>query len=222
MNLLEEIRRHRIVVALRGIPAETMADAARALYEGGIRMLEVTFRQSSGTAEEEAARGIRGIRELMGDRMLIGAGTVLTPSQVRTAAEAGARYILAPNVDPDVLAECRRLGLPAVPGAFTPSEIAAAWKAGAALVKLFPCGVLGPEYIRAITAPLDHIPLLGMGGINETNLPAYLSLPCMEGVGIGSAVAKPALIREGRFTELTALARRYTSQLAPEGKGGPA
>lgn len=218
MDLLGEIRRHRIVAAFRGIETEAMADTARALFDGGIRMLEVTFRQSSRTAEEDVMRGIKNIRAAMGGRMLIGAGTVMTVSQVHAAAEAGAQYILAPNVDSDVLLECRKLGLPAIPGAFTPSEIAAAWEAGAALVKLFPCGVLGAKYIRAVTSPLDHIPLLGMGGINETNLLDYLSLPCMEGVGIGSAIAKPELVREGRLEELTALAKRYTDQLGPESK----
>ncbi|WP_164918967.1 MULTISPECIES: bifunctional 4-hydroxy-2-oxoglutarate aldolase/2-dehydro-3-deoxy-phosphogluconate aldolase [Acutalibacteraceae] len=220
MNLLEEVRRFRIVVALRGIPAEQMAAAAAALFDGGIRMLEVTFRQSSETAEEDAVRGIRSIRAAMGNKMKIGAGTVMTRSQVRAAAEAGAEYILAPNVDPEVLSECGKLGLPAVPGAFTPSEIAAAWKAGAALVKLFPCGVLGTEYVRAVTSPLDHIPLLGMGGINENNLTRFLSLPHMECVGIGSAIVKPLLIQERKYQELTALAKRYTSQLVPDEAGG--
>ena len=98
------------------------------------------------------------------------------------------------------------------------TDTPAAWKAGAALVKLFPAGCLGPGYIKAITAPIRQVPLLTMGGVDETNLTEYLSLPCVVGTGIGSAIARKDLIEASRWQELTALALRYTSQLT--GKEG--
>lgn len=213
-SLLEAVRRHRIVVALRGLTNEQFVPTARALYEGGIRMLEVPFDQADPTALVDASAAIAALRAELGDELLVGAGTVVTVEQLRAAAEAGAQYMLSPNFDSEVMAEARRLGIAFIPGALTPSEVAAAWKAGAALVKLFPVGNLGLGYVKSMTAPLNHIPLLGMGGINQENLRDYLALPTMAGVGIGAAIAKLDLIRSGNWAELTALARTYTYQLS--------
>jgi len=213
-SLLEAVRRFRIVVALRGLTREQFVPAAHALYEGGIRMLEVTFDQASPTALADTPAAIAALRAEFGEELLIGAGTVVTVEQLRAAAEAGAQYMLSPNLDLEVMAEAGRLNMPAIPGALTPSEIASAWKAGAALVKLFPMGSLGLGYVKAVTAPLDHIPLLGMGGVNAENLRDCLALPAIAGVGVGAAIAKLDLIRAGDWTGLTALARSYTGQLA--------
>lgn len=213
-SLLAAVRRHRIIVALRGLTKEQLVPAVRALREGGIRMVEVTFDQSSPAALADTPAAVAALRRAFGEELLVGAGTVVTVEQLRAAAEAGAQYMLSPNLDLEVMAEARRLGLAAIPGALTPSETAAAWKAGAALVKLFPVGNLGPGYVRAVTAPLSHIPLLGMGGINRDNLLEYLALPSMAGVGVGAAIAKLELIRSGDWAGLTALARTYTDQLS--------
>lgn len=218
LDLLEHVKKHRIVVAVRGIAPEQILPAAKALYDGGIRMLEITFDQASPTCLTDTPAAIRQVRQAMGDDMLVGAGTVMSPEQARAAVEAGAQYLLTPNLDLEVIAAARVLDVPIVPGAMTPSEIAAAWKAGAALVKLFPAGCLGPGYIKAITAPIRQVPLLTMGGVDETNLTEYLSLPCVVGTGIGSAITRKDLIEAGRWQELTALALRYTSQLT--GKEG--
>ena len=213
-SLLEAVRRHRIIVALRGLTPEQFVPTAKALREGGIRMLEVTFDQASPTAADDTFAAISALRAELKDEVLVGAGTVVTVEQLRAAAEAGAQYMLSPNLDLEVMAQAQTLGLPAIPGAMTPSEIAAAWKAGAALVKLFPMGSLGPGYVKALTAPLNHIPLLGMGGVNAENLRDCLALPSMAGVGVGAAIAKLDLIRAGDWAGLTALARTYTDQLA--------
>jgi 2-dehydro-3-deoxyphosphogluconate aldolase/(4S)-4-hydroxy-2-oxoglutarate aldolase len=134
--------------------------------------------------------------------------------QAEAAVAAGAKYLLAPNFDPEVVAAAQRLGVASIPGALTPSEIAAAWRAGATLVKLFPIGNFGSAYVKAITAPLSHIPLLGMGGINRQNMLEYLSLPSLVGVGIGSNLAPVSLIQSGDYIGLTKLAKSYTSLLA--------
>lgn len=216
MSILEQVRQHRIVTALRGVPAEKAADVAHALYEGGIRLVEVTFNQSDAARLAETARVIRAVKKQMGDKMAVGAGTVLTVEEAEAAAEAGAAFLLSPNTDEKVIFRGKQLGLGMIPGAFTPTEIAAAYQAGADLVKVFPVGNLGPDYLKAVKAPLSQIPLLAMGGIDLKNLTAFLSVA--EGVGIGANIANLQLIREGRFQELTALAKEYTRLLWLEGK----
>lgn len=213
LDLLHQVKQHRIIVAARGLRPADLLPTARALRAGGVRLLEITFDQASPTALADTPAAIRQVREAMGQEMFVGAGTVLTAGQARAAVQAGAQYLLTPNLDLGVIEAAHALGVPVVPGAFTPTEIAAAWNAGAALVKLFPAGCLGPSYIQAITAPLSHIPLLAMGGVSEENLMEYLSLPCMAGVGVGSNIAKKALVEAGDFEGLSALARRYTGQL---------
>ena len=146
-DILTQVRKHRIIVAMRGVPPERMTAAAQAMYEGGIRMLEITFNQNDPQTADRTAAAIRAVNAAMGGCMLVGAGTVLTAAQARAAVEAGAKYLLSPNLDLEVMAEARRLGTAMIPGAMTPSEVACAWKAGAALVKLFPADTLGLPYI---------------------------------------------------------------------------
>ena len=213
-NILECLKQYRIIVALRGIAPDKVVATAKALYEGGIRMLEITFDQASEGALTDTPAAIRAIKKTMGEKLLVGAGTVVTVKQAEAAVAAGAKYLLAPNFDPEVVAAAQRLGVASIPGALTPSEIAAAWRAGATMVKLFPVGNFGPAYVKAITAPLSHIPLLGMGGINRQNMLEYLSLPSLVGVGIGSNLAPVSLIQSGDYIGLTKLAKSYTRLLA--------
>lgn len=218
-ELLSLVRRHHIIVALRGIPGEGMVSTARALWEGGIRMLEVTFDQKDPECLHKTPAAIRAIRAALGEELLVGAGTVLTREQAHAAVEAGAGYLLAPSYDPQVLDEAKALGVELIPGVFTPSEAVAAYLAGAALVKLFPGGSLGLPYIKNLAGPLGHIPLLPMGGVDLNNLEDFLSQPNVAGVGIGSAIAKPALVKAGDFEGLRELARSYTEKAAACGGG---
>ncbi len=219
-ELLSLVRRHHIIVALRGIPGEGMGSAARALYEGGVRMLEVTFDQKDPGCVEKTPAAIAAIREALGDKLLVGAGTVMSPEQARAAVEAGAGYLLSPNYDPAVLSAAHKLGVEMIPGVFTPSEAAAAYQAGAALVKLFPGGALGLGYIKNWAGPLGHIPLLPMGGVDLDNLTDFLSQPNVAGVGVGSAIAKPSLVKAGDFDGLRELAKKFTDKASAfeEGK----
>lgn len=211
LNLVEEVKKHRIIVALRGVAPTYIEDTARALYDGGIRMLEITFNQSSEHKIEDAVRSIEAARRAAGDGMLIGAGTVMSREEAEAACSAGAAYMLSPNFDADVLHRAKELGMGAIPGAMTPSEVAGAYREGADLVKLFPCDVLGLGYIKALKAPISHIPILAMGGVNTGNLRAYLEL--VEGVGIGSAICDRKKILSGDFAGLTELAKSFTGQL---------
>lgn len=218
-ELLSLVRRHRIIVALRGIPGDGMTAAAKALWEGGVRMLEVTFDQTDPACIQKTPAAIADIRKELGDKLLIGAGTVLTPAQARSAVEAGAGYLLSPNLDLSVLSAAHALGVEMIPGVFTPSEAVSAYHAGAALVKLFPGGSLGLAYIKNLAGPLGHIPLLPMGGVDLDNLEEFLAQPNVAGVGIGSAIAKPSLVKAGDFDGLRELARRFTEKAAKCGGG---
>lgn len=211
-NLIKALGEHRVIAILRGISPDAAADTARALYDGGIRFMEVTFNQSSPTKLEDTARSIERILHAVKGDVFVGAGTVLSPEEADAAADAGATFALAPDVNPRMIeAACRR-GMAAIPGAMTPTEIVTAHNLGAALVKVFPCIPLGADYIRAIAAPLNHIPLIAVGGVDEHNLQDFLKAGAI-GVGVGSNIVKNALIEAGRFEVLTRLALAYTKAL---------
>lgn len=218
-ELLSLVRQHHIIVALRGIPGEGMVATAKALYAGGVRMLEVTFDQTDPDCIRKTPAAIAAIRAGLGEELLVGAGTVLTPAQAQAAVKAGAAYLLSPSYDPEVLSAAQSLGVEMIPGVFTPSEAVAAHTAGAAIVKLFPGGALGLPYIKNLAGPLGHIPLLPMGGVDLDNLNQFLSQPNVAGVGIGSAIAKPALVKAGDFAGLQELARQFTEKAAQCGEG---
>lgn len=208
------LRRHKIVVVLRGLTGDRFVPAAQALYTGGVRMLEVTFDQKNPAALTDTAAAIAAIRAALPGDLLVGAGTVLTTDQVRAAARAGAGYILSPTLDVEVVRAAWDEDMAAIPGALTPSEIVGAWQAGAAAVKLFPAGNFGLDYIKAVSVPLSHIPLMPMGGVDANNAADFLSLPTVAGVGVGSAIANLSLIRAGDWEGLTDLTRAFIDRLS--------
>ena len=216
MDLLQAIRKSRLIAIMRGIPFSQALPAARALFQGGVRLLEVTFDQKAGGGA--APQIISAIMEKLPE-LTVGAGTVMTVSQVRQAKEAGASFILAPNTNRRVMEEAKALSMGAVPGAMTPSEIADAYECGADAVKLFPAGELGAGYLKAIRAPLNHIPLIAVGGVDLSNLSSFLKAGAI-GAGIGSSLVDPVLIRECRFEELTSLASQYTGILCETERSG--
>ena len=190
--LVKAILEEKIVAIVRGIPDKQILDITRALLEGGVRFVEVALDHSQGGGWRETLQSIRLLKAEMGGKVEIGAGTVLTPEQVDCAQQAGARYIISPNVNPDVIARTRELGMVSIPGAFTPSEIAMANERGADIVKLFPADALGPRYVKAVNAPLGHIPLMATGGVTAENIPSFLDAgaACF-GVGGSLVSAKP-------------------------------
>ncbi|MFA5546888.1 MAG: bifunctional 4-hydroxy-2-oxoglutarate aldolase/2-dehydro-3-deoxy-phosphogluconate aldolase, partial [Sphaerochaetaceae bacterium] len=189
-----------------------MLGAASALYQGGIRILEITFDQGSSRCIEDTVETITSLKTLFGNDMLIGAGTVITTEQVKAASGAGADFILAPNTDREVIELAKSMNLVAIPGAFTPSEIMTAWNAGADIVKLFPAANLGIPYIKAIRGPINHVPLMAVGGVDETNIKAFLDNGYMS-CGIGSNIVRNDLIRAGRFKELAELAETFVKAI---------
>jgi 2-dehydro-3-deoxyphosphogluconate aldolase/(4S)-4-hydroxy-2-oxoglutarate aldolase len=179
-SFLERLAAVPIVAILRAADAERFVEAARVLYEAGIRAIEVTL-TSKGALE--AFGRLR--EELPGDALL-GVGTVRSVAAAEEAVAAGATYLVAPDFRPEVVAWGRARGMPVVPGALTPSEVAAAWAAGATAVKVFPVSAVGgPAYVKAIRAPLPEVPLVPTGGVGLDDVGAYLEAGAAA-VGIGS------------------------------------
>ena len=137
-DLCARLREKKLISIVRGAPTEKITKIADAIYRGGFRFMEITFDQSGKTPHAVTAEQIRIVREAFDGRLHVGAGTVMTEAQLKLAAEAGAEYIISPNVDTAIIRATKAVGLISIPGAFTPSEIAGAYQAGADFVKLFP------------------------------------------------------------------------------------
>ena len=202
----------KLVVIFRRIPVEQIGRVSEALVRGGVKLLEVTFDQQSQDPAADYARSIEQVRHAVGDALCLGAGTVLSCGQVRTAREAGAEFILSPNTDIDVIRLTRQLGMVSVPGAMTPSEIVTAWNAGADIVKLFPADDLGYHYIWNIRGPLPHIPLLATGGVNPETIPQFLAQGA-SAVGTGVSIVDRQLLAAGDYDGIEALARAHVDAI---------
>jgi 2-dehydro-3-deoxyphosphogluconate aldolase/(4S)-4-hydroxy-2-oxoglutarate aldolase len=181
VSAIDAIRSRRVVAVLRRV-AEP-AGVVQALREGGIGVVEITL-DSSGALET-----IASFRE--DPEIVVLAGTVRTAEDVYAAVRAGAVGCVSPTLVPSVLDACRAAGLPAIPGTMTPTEVETAWRLGAEMVKLFPAGRLGPEFVRDLRGPLGEIPLLATGGIDTTNALAFLRAGAAA-VGVGSALVGAA------------------------------
>lgn len=213
MDLMERVRRDKLIAIVRGLERAHMLSLADALVEGGITMIEVTFNQARPDSWADTQKAIRSISDAFGSAVVPGAGTVMTVEQANMAKDAGAQYVVAPNVDEAVIREAKRLGMGAFPGAMTPTECQLAHLAGSDAVKLFPAGDLGPGYLKAIRAPLSHIEFLAVGGISEKNAAEYIRAGAV-GLGVGGSLVNKEWIEAGAFEKITALAREYRKAVA--------
>src|SRR5438034_5552366 len=153
---------------------------------------------------------LRQVRQALGNRLLLGAGTILDPETARAALLAGAEYIVAPTVNLDVIRLCKRYDKLAFPGAFTPTEILMAWEAGADVVKVFPADVVGPAFFKAMRGPLPQIRLMPTGGVNLTTAADFLKAgACC--LGIGGQLVEPKAVAERNFDRIRTLARQYVA-----------
>ncbi len=211
-SVLERILAGKIVAIVRGIPSSKIVGLATALEKGGVTCIEVTFDQSSEEKAKDTLAAISAIKAALGDRVCVGAGTVMTVAQVNQAVEAGAEYMISPNVDEDVIRETKRLGKVSIPGAMTATEAAFAHRCGADIVKMFPAGILGAGYIKAVKAPLKHIPMTAVGNVNVENCAEFLKAGAV-GVGVGGSLVSAKLVDEGKFDEITATAKAYIEAL---------
>ena len=215
-EIKEAIIRDKLIAILRGVERGAVAGTVEALSRGGIRLVEITLDQGNDEKLQVALDAIRWVSRELGGRVIAGAGTVLTPDQASWAVEAGARYIISPDTNPAVIRRTRELGALSIPGAFTPTEIAGAAAAGADFVKLFPAGVFGCEYIKAVRAPLSHVRLIAVGGVDVDNIGDFLRAGVV-GFGIGSNLVDRALIARGAFDEIEARGRAFVLAVAGGG-----
>ena len=206
---IELIKRHKVISIVRGIPLDSMRKLAEALMRGGINLIEVTFAQDAPESWQDTCESIK-LLNTMG--ICAGAGTVITLEQLEMAKNAGARYIISPNADEDIIRATRSMNLVSIPGALTPTEIVHAYNWGADFVKVFPVSTLGSAYIKAVSAPLKHIPLLAVGGITADNMGEFLKAGC-KGVGVGGNLANAKLIAQGRFDLIEQCAASYAAQV---------
>lgn len=209
-EVIQTILSEKIIVIARGVERKKLLPLAEAMYEGGIRLLEITYSADGSVSDEETVQNIKMLAEHFDGRMYIGAGTVLTENQVELTKNAGGKFIISPDTDRSVIEKTRSLGLVSMPGALTPSEIQSAHRFGADFVKLFPITALGINYVKAVKAPLSHIRLLAVGGIDEKNMSEYYKAGIC-GFGIGSNIVDKKRIEASEFSEITKLAQKYTA-----------
>lgn len=207
-KVISAIEENKIIVIIRGLKGETLYKTAQAIYDGGIRVMEITFDATGKTTEAETGEMISELIKRLPDDAFVGSGTVIDTSKVEATRLAGGCFIISPDANEDVIKRTRELGMVSVPGAITPTEICNAHKWGADFVKLFPAGNFGADYIKAIRAPLSHIKLLGVGGINAEDVLSYVGCGIC-GIGVGSSIIKKDLTESGRFNELTEIAKKY-------------
>jgi 2-dehydro-3-deoxyphosphogluconate aldolase / (4S)-4-hydroxy-2-oxoglutarate aldolase len=199
MMALDRIRAERVVAVLRRVPE--VDSVVEGLLAGGIRITEITLDSDDALATIEQLRA-------RGDLTVL-AGTVRTPQEAEAAVAAGAEACVAPALVPEMVERCRGLGVPAVPGALTPSELEAARALGAELVKLFPGSLVGPAYVRDVLAPLTGVELIVTGGVDLSNARAFIEAGAVA-VGVGSALTSAADV-ETQARKLVAQALAATS-----------
>jgi len=209
-EIIRNVYDNKLIAIVRGMEPEYCVKLAEALCEGGINMVEITFNQKSTDHYAATTIAIRAISEQLAGKVMVGAGTVLSREQVDLAKEAGALYIVTPSTKPDVIRYAKEQGLVTMPGAMTPTEIEAAYEAGADFVKIFPVGNLGAAYVKAVKAPMSHIPVLAVGGVNEKNIAEFIRAGAI-GAGVGGNLVNAEWIRNGEFDKITALAREFVT-----------
>ena len=206
MSILSQILENKLIAIIRGAQPADVVKIAEALFSGGIRVLEITMNS------EAPLRVIKTISDALGDKMIIGAGTVLDAESAKQAVAAGARFILSPIANSDIIKTAKDIGAVSIPGAFTPTEIYNAYKNGGDIIKVFPA--ISPSYIKDISGPLPQIKLLPTGGINLENILEYKKAGAA-GFGIGSALAdtKKEITRD-YLLQLTDKAKKFVAAIS--------
>lgn len=202
------------VAVVRMADSGRLVRVAEAIAEGGVTAIEITMTTPDALAVIEA------VSRDLGDAVTVGVGSVLDAETARQAVEAGARYVVSPVFKPEIIDEAHRLGVPAMPGCFTPTEILAATEAGADVVKVFPADVLGMAFFRGVLAPMPHLKLMPTGGVSLTNAGDWMRAGAVA-VGVGSALFDKEAIARGDYGTLTQNARTLR-QSVESGRPQPA
>lgn len=211
--LPKEVTETGVVAIVRAASTARVGAAVDTLVECGITCVELTLTMP------QAVACIFELVKRLGDSACIGAGTVLTRDQARECIGAGAQFLVAPSVVPDVVETAVSAGIPCLPGALTPSEIVAAWNTGASAVKLFPASLGGARYLRDVRAPLPDIPLIPTGGVGIDDVPGYLAAGAVA-VGLGSPLFGESL-RDGDLADLAERAKKLVAAVRVAREGRP-
>ncbi len=203
-DTLREIERVGVIAVIRADSPEPTIALCRALAEGGVTACEITMTTPG------AIDAIAAVTRELGDRCLVGVGTVLDAETARLAIVAGAEVVVSPALDPATISMAHRYDKVAIPGALTPTEVVTAWSAGADVVKIFPANHFGPRYFKDLKGPLPQVRLTPTGGVDLDTVAEWIGAGAVA-VGVGSALAKPALIRAGAWGEITDLASQYAA-----------
>ncbi len=199
---LSRVHSTGIVAVLRAASGELLADVAEALLAGGVEVMEVTF------TVPRAHQVLERVAERLGDRILLGAGTVLDTETARIALLSGAEFIVSPAVNVDVIRLCRRYDKLVMPGALTPTEVLTAWEAGADIVKIFPSDLTGPAYLKALAGPLPQVRMMPTGGVNLQTAAEFLRAGAFA-LGIGSSLVDPQAVAACDLKKIESLAAQY-------------
>ncbi len=195
------------VAIIRAPSSELLVDVSKAIYAGGLDVIEVTF------TVPNVLDILAQVKREIGDKILLGAGTVLDPESARAAILAGAEFIVTPTVNPDVIELCNRYDKLIMTGAFTPTEVLTAWESGADIIKVFPAFAGGPEYLKALHGPLPQIPLMPTGGVDLETLPAYMKAGACA-VGLGSSLVTKQMVADGDLEGIQKLTAEYMAKIA--------
>lgn len=206
--VIRNILENKLIVIIRGVEDEKLLPLVKAMYDGGVRLVELTYDNSGKVEDEHTAENIAMLKKYFGDIMNIGAGTVTSTSRVELTHKAGGEFIISPDVNGDVIKATVNSDMVSIPGALTPTEIQNAQNCGADFVKLFPVTSMGPEYVKAVKAPLSNVRMLAVGGVNLENIPEYLKCGVC-GFGLGSNIIDKKLLAASDYEAITALAEKY-------------
>lgn len=201
-KILTRILDSAIVAVIRSPDGEILTEVAEALLAGGVEVLEVTFTVPG------ALKVLEQVSDRLGDKVVLGAGTILDSHTARMAMLSGASFIVSPTTNLDIIRTCRRYDVPVMPGAFTPTEVLSAWEAGADIVKIFPADVSGPSYLKALSGPLPQVRLMPTGGVNLNTAADFLRAGACA-LGVGGALVSGKAIAERDFDGITAMAKKY-------------
>ena len=211
-QVIEKILEKKAIAIVRGIFEEDCLNLAKALLKGGVELLEVTFDQKDANLRLRTANTIRLLVKELGDKMCFGAGTVTTVEMVEMAKSSGAQFIVSPDTNEEVIRATVDADMVSIPGALTPTEIAQAHRYGGDFIKVFPVSQMGPAYIKNVSAPLSHIRMLAVGGVDNGNIEAYLTAGAV-GAGVAGCLFKKEWVAAGDWDKITEASREFVAKL---------
>ncbi len=206
IKIINAIEKYKVFGIARGVPVEYFAEAMETLYQAGIRLIEVTFDRKNG--DQQTVECLKILQSEFADKLIYGVGTVTECAQVETARSLGCDFIVSPDCNPEVIRKTKEVEMISIPGAMTATEVVIANRAGADFVKLFPGGIFGPDYFKALSAPLSDIKFIAVGGVDTDNIPAFYKVGVV-GFGIGSNLVNNQHIITQNFDALGNEAQKF-------------